>query len=112
MYNLIENNNELQSSIKFLNKEIELYCLNSKAILMILQNKIKEANDILDVALLIANNFDKNYAKASILYNQAILSDNNQKLEESKKLINSNGYSMSKYIIDNKNSKKHIFGSF
>ena len=106
------NNNQIKNQITFFNKEIELYYLNTKAIFLILNNKIDKAKDILYNALEISITFNKNYAKASIMYNLAILTDDNKMLQKTKNLIDKNSYSIGEYIINNSDLQGHVFNTF
>jgi len=110
-YNLVKNI-EIKNNMQFLNKEIELYYLNTKAIFLVQNNQIENAINSLNQALEIATVFNKNYAKSAILYNLTILSNDGNILKEAQQIINNNGYSMGQYIIENKDSKEHILNTF
>jgi hypothetical protein len=100
----------MQEKISFLNKEVELYYNNACAVNIYQQNDIDNAKKIFLEALEVSSKFNKNYAKSALMYNYGIVFDN-KKLEDATSLIQSNGYTMGKYIIENKDSSEHVLNT-
>jgi len=111
VYNMVNDLN-FDEEIEFLNKEIYIYYLNNKSIQCVKNGKNEEALNLLKKALRISNIYNKNYAKAAVLYNQAILLNNFEKLKEVKAIVMENNYTIGNYIIDNFSSTSHVINTY
>lgn len=100
----------IEEKISFLNKEIELYYKNTCAVSSCQQNDNDNAKKIFLEALDISMKFNKKYVKSALLYNYSIVFDNN-KIEDATSLIQSNGYTIGQYIIENKDSSEHVLNT-
>lgn len=100
-----------KEKINFLNKEIELYYKNTLAIEYLTKHNLEESKSIFIDSILNADIFCKRYVKAALIYNYSISFDEN-KISEAKDIINTNGYSIGKFIVDNNQSSKHVLNTY
>lgn len=109
VYSFVNNHEFLFEELSFLNKEIELYYQNTLAVKLINDNEYEKAERIFNDSIENAIKFDKNYAKAALLYNYTIYFNNN--IKQVNNLVNSKGYTMGSYIIENKDSNEHVLNT-